>query len=217
MSQEAFDATAVKELMSSTQLICSNMNIGLLMHHVADPDDLKSIRFIYANDEASKYTGTDLSKLLGKPLHEAFPGLSETEIPETFAEVVRTQEARTIGVLEYQDENVKQGFYSVKAFPLSNNCVGVAFENVTGRKQMERMIEDYTRKLRQRNEDMETLTSRVYNEVGVPLKKISVTCKEVQETPGIPESCEKSLAEVNQALNDLGTLIDKLVLAARGK
>jgi hypothetical protein len=35
---------------------------------------------------------------------------------------------------------VRQGFYSVKAFPMPRQCVGVVFENITARKQLEELV-----------------------------------------------------------------------------
>ena len=42
-----------------------HLNVGLLIYHVPDPDDIPSYRLIYANTEASRYTGTDLGPMIG--------------------------------------------------------------------------------------------------------------------------------------------------------
>jgi len=178
---KSFDMSTNDDLISAMQVICSSMNIGLMVHHIEDFENVEFIQFIYANPEASKYTGTDLSALVGKSLPEAFPELTKTDVPEVFLEVARTKEARNIGVMEYEDKNVKQANFAVKAFPLPNDCVGVAFENVTHRKQLEGMIKDYTDKLRIKNAQLEKLASTIYNEVAVPLGKIQRKGEELKD------------------------------------
>jgi len=49
----------------------------------------------------------------------------------------RTGEPMEIESLYYGDDRVIEGAFSVKAFPLPNNCVGVTFENITKRKKAE--------------------------------------------------------------------------------
>lgn len=218
-SRRFFDISTIDDLMSATQFICSNMNIGLIVHHMDDLKKIESIRFIYANDEASKYTETDLSKLVGKHLHEAFPELTKTDVPEIFAEVARKKKACTVGVMKYSDENVKQGYYAVKAFPLPNNCIGVAFENITHRKQLETMIKDYTDKLRNKNEELGKLASTIYNGVAVPLRQIQAQSEELKSRNKdiLPEKDIINLEEIAENSRQLVQLIEEQIMSARGK
>ena len=218
-SLKSIDRPAIDELINAMQLICSSMNIGLMVHHMEGFGKTDSIRFIYANDEASKYTATDLSKLVGKTLPEAFPELTKTEIPETFLEVALKKEARNIGVMEYQDENVRKAFFAVKAFPLPNDCVGVAFENVTNRKQLENMIKDYTSKLRRKNAQLEKLSARTYNEVAVPLRKLHSRAEELSSKCGdlLPEEQLNGLYDITEGLRHLILFIEEQITSTRAK
>ena len=91
----------------------------------------RQIRLIYANREASRCTDTDLSKVVGLTIFEAFPELADTKAPDLFYEVATKREARRLGVVRYADENVKRGAYDAKAFPMPQNCFGVLFENLS--------------------------------------------------------------------------------------
>lgn len=215
----SFDISTIDDLMSATQLICSNMNIGLIVHHMEDLKKIKSIRFIYANDEASKYTGTDLSKLVGKYFHEAFPEVAKSDLPEMFAGVAHKKKACTIGVMEYSDENVKKGYYAIKAFPLPNDCIGVAFENITDRKQLEKMIKDYTDQLRKKNEELERLMSTIYNEVAVPLRKIHAKGEDLKSRSKnlLPKKDIKYLEEITETSRHLVQLIEEHIISSRDK
>jgi hypothetical protein len=108
--------------------IFSELNLGLFIYHVEDPKDISTSRLIYANKEASRCTGTDLRRMLGKTIFEAFPYLDETEAPDRFAEVIKTRKPVHVGVVEYSDNDVRHGKYSTRAFPMPRGCFGVIFE-----------------------------------------------------------------------------------------
>ena len=111
--------------------IVAEINMGLLIYHVETPQDIRTARLIYANTQASRCTGTDLGRQVGKLILDAFPQLANTEATRLFAEVASTKETRHIGVVEYEDDNVKGGRYSTRAFPMPNDCFGVLFENIS--------------------------------------------------------------------------------------
>lgn len=121
--------------------VFSELNIGLLIYRLERPGDPSSLRLAYANRVASEYTRADLGDVVGKRIGEAFPALADTELPALYAEVAQTKRARNIGVSEYGgDGKVERGYFSVKAFPMPNDCVGIVFENITTRKQLEEMV-----------------------------------------------------------------------------
>ena len=112
--------------------IFSELNLGLFIYHVEDPKEISTARLIYANKEASRCCGTDLRRMLGKTIFEAFPYLDETEAPRRFAEVIKTRKPVNVGVVEYSDEDVKPGKFPTRAFPMPRGCFGVIFENISG-------------------------------------------------------------------------------------
>ena len=119
----------------------SELNIGLLIYHLEAPDDPNSLKLLYANQAASEFTGADLSALVGRRILDAFPGLEGSGLPEIYAEVARTRKPYNVGAYEYGgDEQVTQGYYAVKAFPMPSTCAGIVFENITLRKQLEELV-----------------------------------------------------------------------------
>ena len=115
-------------ILSVVDSLLHHLNVGLLIYHLEDPDKDRSLRLIYANNEASRYTGSDLQELLGKYILDAFPGLKETTVATTYADVVRNQTAADLGEISYRDDQIEQGRFGVKAFPMPSYCVGVLFE-----------------------------------------------------------------------------------------
>lgn len=128
-------------MVSFVSSVLSELNVGLLIYQLEDAGDPRSLRLAYANRVASEYTRADLGGLVGKTIGEAFPALADSELPALYAEVAQTKHPRNVGAFEYKgDEHVGRGYYSVKAFPMPNDCVGIVFENITVRKQLEELV-----------------------------------------------------------------------------
>ncbi len=117
--------------------IFNNIQTGLHIYELEDINDDRTLRMIAANPATEELTGVPVGEIIGKTLDENFPGLRSKGVPQNYAEVVRTKNAYEIEDIHYSDERVVAGAFSVKAFPLPNNRVGVSFENITEKKKAE--------------------------------------------------------------------------------
>jgi hypothetical protein len=113
-------------IVSVLDALLSELNVGLFIYHLQDVDDFRSLKLVYANKEAARSTGLAVEQRLGQRILDAFPPLANTKIPQTFREVVITQEGRRIDIS--YGEGGDTGDYSVRAFPMPARCVGVLFE-----------------------------------------------------------------------------------------
>lgn len=120
--------------------IVRNMQIGLYVFHLEDREDDRSLRLVSANPAALQFSGVMAEEVVGKTLDEGFPDLREMGIPQKYAEVIRAQKAVEIEVIYYDNAQQLDTVYAVKAFPLPNDHVGVAFESVTERKLVEEAL-----------------------------------------------------------------------------
>jgi len=126
-----FELPAYSAILTFVEAIFAEINIGLLIYHVEDAERVERLKLIYANKQASRFTGTDLGQLVGRHIFDAFPGLRETDIPQFFLDVARTRQShRYAEALDYGDAKVVRGRYTVKAFPMPYQCVGVLFERL---------------------------------------------------------------------------------------
>ncbi|MEL6354924.1 MAG: ATP-binding protein, partial [Cyanobacteria bacterium J06627_28] len=114
-----------------------NMQVGIYIWQLKDPDDAKSLTLVATNPAASQLTGVPAEPILGQKILKAFPALAETGIPEIYAGVVRNGKAHDLGEVPYRDSRIEESIFRVKAFPLESSYVGVSFENITARKQAE--------------------------------------------------------------------------------
>jgi hypothetical protein len=128
--RQTYELPEFAPIVSFIDAIFSEINIGLIIYHLGDPQDSTSLRLIYANREASRAAGADLQALVGLPILEAFPSLAGTDLPEVYRDIVLTSQPRQLGLVRYGDQRLAQADYSVRAFPMPSACVGVLFENV---------------------------------------------------------------------------------------
>lgn len=128
------DITECKRAEESIRLhaeILNNIQIGLIAWHLENIDDVKTYKLIAANTAASQVTGVAMGELVGKTMAESFPSLMKTEVPKVCAEVVRSGKIKDLKEDYFVDASNFKSVFSVKVFPLSNNCVGVAFVDIT--------------------------------------------------------------------------------------
>jgi len=116
------------------------MQLGLHILRLEDPEDDTSLRYVYGNPAAEAITRTPISVYMGKLLDEAAASPRENGLPERLMQVIR--EKRTLD-FEYTWEDARHNkplTYAMKAFPLGGQHVGVIFENITPRKEMEESL-----------------------------------------------------------------------------
>lgn len=128
------DLTERKQAEESIRLyaeILNNIHIGLIAWHLENIDDVKTYRLIAANTAAVQFIGSAAGELTGKTMTESFPSLIGTEVPKIYAEVARSGKVKELREDHFIDKSAFKNVFSVKAFPLSNNSVGVAFVDIT--------------------------------------------------------------------------------------
>ena len=121
--------------------------VGVVLLRLEDRSNPESLRIIDANRAAAAITRSSSRMLLGRTLAE-FPKLIGTPIPGQLLATLRTGEARDLGEIAYGDDSIRDGVYSVRAFPLSDNYLGVAFEDVTERIREERSLRESEERFR---------------------------------------------------------------------
>ena len=147
---KTFNLSDLDTMTALIDAVFSQMNIGLVVYQLEDPAASSSLKLVYANKQAAQYANIDFNPLIGKHILEAFPMLAHTGVPEQYAEVVKTKRSCNLGAFEYAGGQATKSYYSLKAFPMPNDCVGVLFENITVRKQLEDLVKNYTEQLREK-------------------------------------------------------------------
>lgn len=142
LHKDFFNDMQVNEIVMFYADIVKNIPIGLHIYYLEDLLDDRTLRMIATNSAASEFTGLPMERLIGRTLDENFPNLREKGIPQVYAEVVRTGRTKVLEDMYYSDQWVVKGAFSVRAFPLPPHCVGVVFENILFRKQVEEELKE---------------------------------------------------------------------------
>ena len=151
---EAVEHKQAEESIRIYEDIVRNIPVGLHVYHLENRDDDRTLRMIATNPAAEAFTGVKGEEVTGKILDENFPNLREQGIPQIYADVVRSGKENRFGDVLYEDERVERGWFSVRAFPLPQDRMAVSFENITERKQAEKMHRESEEKYRSLFENM---------------------------------------------------------------
>ena len=188
--------------------VVKNIQIAFLIWRLEKKGDPKSFRLIATNPIASQITGLDMSQLVGKTMAECFPQFMETIYPKVYMQVIETGEKKDIGEMRYGDEKVKEADWSLKAFPLPDQCVGVAYENVTERKKMDREI------LSAINREQNRIGQDLHDGLGQDLTAISFLSKALEKK--MEEKKDSNVKRVREILKLVNQSINRTRGLARG-
>ena len=145
--------------------IFKNIQIGLFIYRLDDLEDDRSLRMIAANPTSLELLGLKEKEIVGRKIDDIFPNLRMHKIPQQYAEVVRTHIPIAFDDIYYEDDRIAPSFYSIKVFPLPNQCVGISFENVSERRKTER-------ELLTRNHELNNFVYKVSHDLRAPLSSI---------------------------------------------
>uniref|UniRef100_B8HS57 histidine kinase n=1 Tax=Cyanothece sp. (strain PCC 7425 / ATCC 29141) TaxID=395961 RepID=B8HS57_CYAP4 len=125
--------------------VVGNAQVGMVVWQLEDWQDPGSFRLLLANPAASAATGFDFEPVIGRTMAESFPHLLQTPLVQHYLDVVHTGRSLDLGEVSYSEDGIATGIYSLKAFPLPGHCLGLAFENITPRKQIESQLQESQR------------------------------------------------------------------------
>lgn len=120
--------------------IVNRIHCGVAVWRLEQMSDLGTLRLVLVNPTADKIAGAPLARFVGLSMKEAFPKLFRTRVPHLLRKVIMENREMNVGEGRYTDDNIRPGIFSLRAFPLPDACVGLAFENITERRNAELTI-----------------------------------------------------------------------------
>jgi len=110
-----------------------------------EPDKPASLRIVAINPAAAQVSDVPTAAI-GKRLDQDFPEIAKTRFPELVTEVLRTGVAKDLG--EGPGVYSPDRAFTVKAFPIPPNYVGLVFEDVTERRKSEQALRETEQRYR---------------------------------------------------------------------
>lgn len=189
--------------------------LGKLIYAWEAPPDEGSFRLLAANPAASAAVGRDLRELVGQRLGDL--GLAE-QVRETGARLAKAAEGEPQAwTLETSVPGGPARSFEVRAFSLGGPHVGVMFEDVTARREMERELERHVRDLERSNRDLDEFAYVASHDLKAPLRDIDNLSKWIVQDAGgvVPEKTHKHLSRLQDRVGRMERLLEDLLQYSR--
>ena len=201
-----------------------NIPIGFFILRLDDIYDANSFRLVVSNPAASACTGVAIEASLGEPLANIFPNLRDSDVLERYVEVVRSGKPIDLGEVTYEDGRVERSTFSVKAFPLKENYVGVVFEDITLRKLREddlisvnQLLTDAMEMVEHRNQELDQFAYVASHDLKAPLRAIASLATWIEEDLGsaLPAENKEQFELLKSRVGRMEGLINGLLAYSR--
>lgn len=116
------------------------MQLGLNVFRLEDLDDENSLRCVYGNPAAEKISKIPADKFVGQRLADIMRSLPNQGLLTKYRNVVLEKQPMDIEVTVEPSSTSPGMTFAIKAFPLSGQCVGALFDDVTERRAMEQSL-----------------------------------------------------------------------------
>lgn len=146
------DLTERKRAEAAHQLfadVARNIPIGLLIYQLDQQCETPLLRVRSGNAGASRLLNMPLDRETGRAVRDVFPRIPEEQI-RRYTAVAVSGHSDDFGEFRYGDERVSERWWSVQAFPLPDQSVGVAFHDVSDRKRVEAEVRQLNERLEER-------------------------------------------------------------------
>jgi len=193
---------AEAELLETRQRLEDVVNAAPYGAHTYELHSDGKLVFIGANRSADVILGVEHSQFIGKTIEEAFPALTQTEIPTAYRHVASTGEPYYQEQIEYDEQGIV-GAYEVHGLQISPNKMTAFFRDVTERKKAEAEQERLFDELERKNKELESLVYVASHDLRSPLVNIQ----------GFSQNLKKYLEQITELLQNAKSLEEFRALA----
>ena len=214
MVEEITDKLIAENLLKESEFkfrqIVQSSPMGIYVYEVNDKNQLI---LVDTNPAADHLTGIDNTKLLGMTIEEAFPGLKETEVPHHYLMAALHGTPWTTENIYYHEGNINGAFY-VSAFQAGHKRVGVMFNNITERIQIENAIKQKNEELIKINVELDRFVYSASHDLRAPIASL-LGLLEVARLENDMTTMERLLEMQKRSLLKLDNFIQDIVNYSR--
>jgi PAS domain S-box-containing protein len=99
---------------------------GFFIYQFHSPDQLF---LVHANPEAGKHSREDITFFIGREFDEIWPNVQQTALKQNLLQALLDKKTFVSPAFSYEDEYT-QGVFQIRAFPLPEDRLAIAFENI---------------------------------------------------------------------------------------
>jgi PAS domain S-box-containing protein len=113
--------------------------LGMAILRLEDPRNPATLRIVALNPAAPIVSDVPTAAV-GKRIDQDYPAIAQTPFPAQIAEVMRTGQAANLG--EGPGTYDPSRHFTLTAFPIPPDCVGLLFEDITERRKEQRLARE---------------------------------------------------------------------------
>lgn len=107
------------------------MQLGLYVFRLENPEDDRSLRCIYANPAVEALTSQRRDLCVGKLIDDLSSFARKSGLLQHYLDVITEQKTKDYEYSVVHPQTQQRIHFALRSFPLSGNCLGCIFENVT--------------------------------------------------------------------------------------
>jgi signal transduction histidine kinase len=193
-----------------------NSATGMLVYRFEDRADLGSFRLVSANAAAARVSHPRIFEQVGKTLRQTSPYLLDTEVPQQYAAAVLEGQSR-IWTITTDGKGLANKTYEARCFPLMGDYVGVAFEDISVRCQMEEQVRHHIAELERSNRELDDFAYAASHDLKAPLQDVknlsAWICEDLGEA--LPVDTARHARTMLDRLGRMERLLDDLLAYSR--
>jgi PAS domain S-box-containing protein len=215
---------ALKESEELYRKMNENSPLGM---HFYKLDSNGRLVFTGSNPAADKLLGVDNSQFVGMTINEAFPPLTQTEVPQRYRDAAAKGIPWSTEQIAYQDRHIA-GAFEVRAFQTMPGNMVAVFADITARKQaeeeirkfndeLEQRVQDRTLQLETTNKELEAFAYSISHDLRTPLRGIDGWSQALMEDyyDRLDEEGKKYIDRIRAEAQRMGHLIDDMLQLSR--
>ena len=125
------------EAISSYRSVLEGLRVGICVWRLEEDATPASLRLIIINAIGAQFLHVTREDVLGRRIHEAFPGSETQPFPGVFAKIAMEGGDIDLGEVSYSDNVRKNLLLAIRAERIERRTVLVEFTNVTEQKRLE--------------------------------------------------------------------------------